>query len=137
MQGYRITCLFPGYFKSGGSMKKIIVAVAFILLVLPSLAYCTGLAGSYKCIGKNPNGSTYEGIVKIAPKGKAYTVEWTIGNDVHTGFGILVEGVLSVSLTNGVGVAEYKVKKDGKLVGNWAMPGEDSTINSETMTPLK
>ena len=118
-------------------MKKIVIVVVFMLLVLPSLAYCAGLAGSYKCIGKNPNGSTYEGVVKIVPKGRAYTVEWTIGKNVHTGFGILVDGVLSVGLVNSVGIAEYKVKKNGTLVGNWAMPSEDITINSETMTPLK
>ena len=116
-------------------MKKRIAVALFTLLALPSLAFCADLAGYYKCVGQNPNGSKYEGFVKITPKGEGYSVKWTIGRSVYTGFGITGDGVFAVSLLNSPGVVEYKVKHNGVLDGTWAMASEHPTISPETLIP--
>ena len=85
----------------------------------------SSLAGDYKTVGKNPNGSEYKGALTISPKAGGYTFAWD--NDA-TGFGIQRANNVSV----GIGGAKcafvaYEVKPGGVLDGVWGGYGSEKT----------
>ena len=96
-----------------------------------------GLAGVYKCEGKNPDGSAYEGYVEIAKLDDTFRVRWTLTNEMDVvGVGIFSGGVLAVSYFGGTpAVAVYKVEPN-KLVGEWTMGGAEGAVYVETLTRL-
>lgn len=80
-----------------------------------------GLSGTYRITrGRNPDGSSYTGRVKITPKGKLYRLAWSIPGTSYTGVGILKDHVLSVGWGRGSapGVVAYGVNH-GTLDGAW------------------
>jgi len=82
------------------------------------------LSGSYKITtGKNPDGSSYAGSVKITHKGDVYRLAWSIPDTSYAGVGILKDHVLSVGWGQGAppGVVAYSVQGT-TLDGVWANP---------------
>ena len=92
------------------------------------------LAGVYKCAGKNPDGTAYEGFVEIRKLENTFRVRWTLQDSAITGVGIYSGGVFAVSYFGGApAVVVYKV--DGEqLVGEWTMGGVEGTMYTETLT---
>ncbi len=93
-----------------------------------------GLSGTYKITtGKNPNGSSYTGSVKITHKGNTYALAWTIPGTSYTGVGILKDKVLSVGWGQGAtpGVVAYAVSGT-TLDGVWANPS-DTRLGKERL----
>jgi hypothetical protein len=85
-----------------------------------------GLSGTYKIVqGKNPDGSSYTGSVKIAKQGDVYQLAWSIPGTSYAGIGILKGKVLSVGWGQGnpPGVVAYSVER-AKLDGVWATPSD-------------
>jgi len=111
----------------------------FALAMLPVLARAEDkkdLSGEYTCLGKNKDGGTYKGTVKIAKKGDTYVLKWTIGNnDEQAGIGLVENNLLSVAYYgagNFTGIVVYKIEKD-KLVGKYAVAG-DTGVYEETLS---
>ncbi len=85
-----------------------------------------GLSGTYKITtGKNPDGSSYTGSVKITKKGDVYQLAWSIPGTSYVGVGILKDHVLSVGWGQGTapGIVAYAVS-GGTLDGVWASPSD-------------
>jgi hypothetical protein len=93
-----------------------------------------GLSGTYKITtGKNPNGSSYTGSVKIAHKSDVYQLAWSIPGTSYAGVGILKDHVLSVGWGQGTppGVVAYSVSGT-RLDGTWANPS-DTRLGKERL----
>ena len=76
-------------------MFHIFNRLAFKWLALAGFLWLAGAgmaaadpAGDYSVAGANPNGSTYEGSVKVRPDGDSYAVTWRIGGQTFTGVGL-------------------------------------------------
>ena len=92
------------------------------------------LAGVYKCAGKNPDGTPYEGFVEIRKLEGTFRVRWTLQDAAITGVGIYSGGVFAVSYFGGApAVAVYKVEGE-QLIGEWTMGGVEGTMYGETLT---
>jgi hypothetical protein len=114
-----------------------VVAVAVVVaLAAPAVADDKAVTGRFKCVGTNPDGQQYEGVVEVKRDGDSYTVSWSIGNgnDTYSGIGLLQGDVFSVAYAGGIsGIAVYKVEK-GKLTGRWATPDAKGKVFTETWT---
>jgi hypothetical protein len=116
-----------------------VVVLGLVLLVPTALRAAEGpeIGGSYTCKGVNPDGQEYRGKVRITKQGDVYHLEWTIGQESHSGVGIREENTLAVSwATQGgpSGIVVYRIGKDKRLVGKWAVQG-GKDVYSETLTP--
>lgn len=87
------------------------------------------LEGTYYASGKNPNGSTYSGTVRITKGNNSYQFFWKIGGSTYDGRGILRGKILTVDWGQQDPVI-YRVEEDGRLMGTWA-----GGTASETLTP--
>jgi hypothetical protein len=92
------------------------------------------LVGTYRCDGKNPDGSAYRGVVEIAKVRDTFRVKWTLDDSAVMGVGIYSNSILAVSYFGGApAVVVYKV--DGtSLVGEWTMGGIEGAVYTETLT---
>jgi Caspase domain len=86
-------------------------------------------AGSYKVVGRNADGSAYDGTVTITKHGKVYQLSWKVGNTSYRGSGTLTGNVLTVNWGSSTPVV-YALAKDGSLSGLW-----DAGLGEETLTP--
>ena len=59
------------------------------------------LAGVYRCDGKNPDGSAYQGVVEISRVKETFRVRWTMDDGAIMGVGIFSGGVFAVSYFGG------------------------------------
>lgn len=92
------------------------------------------LAGVYRCDGKNPDGSAYQGVVEIAKLRGTFRVKWTLDDGAVMGVGIFSGGVFAVSYFGGApAVVVYTVDGD-RLVGEWTMGGVEGAVYTETLT---
>jgi len=92
------------------------------------------LAGVYRCDGKNPDGSAYQGVVEISQVKETFRVRWTMDDGAIMGVGIFSGGVFAVSYFGGApAVVVYKVDGD-TLVGEWTMGGAEGAVYVETLT---
>lgn len=99
-----------------------------------SLQSNINIVGSYKCEGRNADGSIYKGTVDITKKGGVYYLKWLIGKQKFTGVGILQGNVLSVSYYGSFsGVVAYRVESNSRLFGQWTTATQGK-INTETLT---
>ena len=92
------------------------------------------LAGTYRCDGMNPDGTSYQGVVEIRKLRDTFRVTWKMDDGSVIGVGIFSGGVFAVSYFGGApAVVVYKV--DGnRLVGEWTMGGIEGAIYTETLT---
>ena len=109
------------------------------LIALSGIGYSAApptpdLAGVYKCAGKNPDGTPYEGFVEIRKLEGTFRVRWTLQDAAITGVGIYSSGVLAVSYFGGApAVVVYHLDGE-RLVGEWTMGGVEGTMYGETLT---
>lgn len=93
---------------------------ALIVSTLPGLALAqSGITGSYRAEGRNPDGSTYVGTVKIVETSGAVAMTWAVGNQTYTGTGALHDRVLTVDWGDSHPVV-YVLMPDGDLHGTWS-----------------
>lgn len=121
-------------------MKKLVIVILALISAFPLLADDPSIEGKYQCVGRNEDGSNYQGQVAIEKRGEVYSLRWTIGGSQHEGIGIFENGVLSVSWqmpnVGPGGVVVYKPGKKGSLLGRWVAFNERK-INEEVLMPLK
>src|SRR5262245_36560614 len=87
--------------KLGDAMARAALVV-LVILALVGPAYAgeqapeRSVAGVYSCVGTNPDGGTYSGIVEIVRIRDTYLIRWTMPNDSQVvGVGILSGDLLS------------------------------------------
>jgi hypothetical protein len=78
-----------------------------------------GLAGTYSVAGRNPNGTTYQGTVRLTQQDRKYALLWTVGASSYRGVGALEGNILTVDWGDKTPVV-YAVMEDGRLKGLWA-----------------
>ena len=87
--------------------------------------------GRYRVTGRNPNGSSYSGMVTIASEGSGrYRMEWTVGSSNYSGAGTLEGNVLTVSWGSATPVV-YAIGADRTLNGLWAAGNGQETLIPE------
>ena len=120
------------------SPARITIGLASALLVFAAVGplNAADIVGQYSCVGTNPTGGQYMGVVVIAKDAQRYSVKWTVGNESYAGIGLLEGDVLSVSWTvQGMpGVVVYKRAPGGKLNGRWTVQGLKGVF-TERLTP--
>ncbi len=88
--------------------------------------------GLYTLEGRNPNGSAYEGTVKISSKGAGgYVFDWTVDHQTHRGSGN-VEGDKIIVNYGGPYPVTYTIIDGGALHGTWA-----NGRGTEALSPQK
>ena len=101
------------------------------------------LSGTYRCVGKNSDGSAYEGTVVIKRIGAAssatFNLTWDVAGAEYVGVGLLEGNKLSSSWAiptdDGVvvGVIVYTVEKT-RLMGKWTSWPGTGAVMTETLT---
>ena len=97
------------------------------------------ISGVYRCVGTNPDGSSYRGLVEIVENEGTYRVTWTMGGRMTSiGIGLMRDGMLTVSYVSGgsLGIIVYRIRKGPQLVGEWTLLGADPDLFPETLTKL-
>jgi hypothetical protein len=123
-------------------VKLFLLTVALLLatiLGLPGDAWAQ-VEGQYAIYGREMSGEVgYTGKVAVSKQGATYTVIWLIGNEVHTGTGILNENILSVTfIARGSplpGLAVYTMQPDGILTGQFTVLG-GRKVGAEVWRPV-
>lgn len=94
------------------------------------------IAGEYDASGTNPDGAgKYEAKLKVTPRDDVYQFSWTSGKNSYDGVGVMTDGEVAVSYTDGdngkgCGVVLYKISPDGSLDGKAGYWGTN-TMESE------
>lgn len=89
------------------------------------------IAGSYDAAGTNPNGTAYKAGLVVTPHDDVYQFTWTSGKNSYDGVGVMTDGEVAVSFTDGgsgkgCGVVLYKIGSDGSLDGKVGYWGNNS-----------
>lgn len=77
------------------------------------------VSGSYFAEGRNPDGSTYTGDVRIVQEDGYASVSWRVGSQSYQGQGPINGDVITVDWGDAHPVI-YVVMPDGELHGTWA-----------------
>ena len=97
------------------------------------------ISGTYRCVGTNPDGTQYRGVVEIVKNEGTYRVTWMVGNHMTSiGIGLVRNGNFTVSYVAGgnLGIIVYRIQKGPQLVGEWTMLGADPDLFPETLTKI-
>jgi TPR repeat protein len=89
------------------------------------------ITGHYTVTGKNPNGSSYSGVVTIEKAAKGYRFVWNISGTIMHGSGDYAGQNLVIDWGSTYPVI-YTLASDGRLVGTWG-----NGQASETLTPAR
>jgi hypothetical protein len=119
--------------------RTVVLVVAILLLAFGAIVSIAApdsqpdLAGVYECVGTNPDGTQYQGVVQIEKTRDTFSVKWGLSDGVVTGVGIVSDGLLAVSYFGGApAVVLYKIEGN-RLIGHWTM-GAEGTVYAETLT---
>ncbi|MBX7054900.1 MAG: hypothetical protein K1X36_08085 [Pyrinomonadaceae bacterium] len=86
------------------------------------------IAGKYDAVGTNPDGGgEYKAELTVTKRDDVYQFSWVSGKSSYDGVGVLMDGEVAVSYTDGpdgkgCGVVLYKIAADGSMngkVGYW------------------
>jgi len=97
--------------------RRILLILA--LLLAPAAAIAESLTGSYRAIGRYPDGTAYTGTVRIEDDGASIRVMWAIGTRSYLGAGPRDGRVITVDWGDATPIV-YVVMDDGELHGTWA-----------------
>ncbi len=91
---------------------------------IPTSDVTAGIAGSYRVIGINPNGSSYQGALTVTERGPTYEFVWKTGDATFIGVAIRQGDIVSVGWgTKPCGVISYRIDADGTLRGMFSAHG--------------
>lgn len=86
------------------------------------------IEGKYDTVGTNPNGGgEYKSELTVTKRDDVYQFSWVSGKNSYDGVGVMMDGEVAVSFTDGpngkgCGVVLYKISSDGSMngkVGYW------------------
>jgi hypothetical protein len=115
-------------------MRRLFLALAFLLLATPAMAQRDGL---YDVTGSNLDGSPYTGLAQIRSVGlTSFAILWRIGDQVIEGVGMASGRTVSVAygLSQRPGMGIYTLNADGSLEGEWTIIGAP-TKGQERLVP--
>ena len=128
--------------------SMILVAVLLAIPSAPQAADEPSLVGTYLSKGLNPDGSEYQGVVRISRHGASFVVSWMspyaaeqamLLVPTSVGVGVMSGGMLAVSYYSRqtAGVVLYRIEEDGqRLAGSWALAGDNGSVYAETLTKV-
>jgi hypothetical protein len=94
------------------------------------------LAGVHQAIGRNPDGSSYKGTVKIEVTDGLVELEWKIAGAVSHGKGALVGMTLGVALDSGLALYRLVPQAEGQSrIGIWSTAGATPTATTRSSSP--
>lgn len=94
----------------------------------PAPAKTIDIAGKYDAVGTNPDGGgEYKAELTVTKRDDVYQFSWVSGKNSYDGVGVMTDGEVAVSYTDGpngkgCGVVLYKIAADGSMngkVGYW------------------
>lgn len=103
----------------------------------PAPAKDVDIAGKYDAVGTNPDGGgEYKAELTVTRRDDVYQFSWVSGKNSYDGVGVMTDGEVAVSYTDGsngkgCGVVLYKIASDGSMngkVGYWGT----NTMETET-----
>ncbi|MEO9526181.1 hypothetical protein [Roseibium sp.] len=94
-------------------------------------AYQPQIEGVYSVLGRNPDGSPYQGQVTISVKDGTAFFQWRIAGQTFHGQGPLTGDTLVIDWGE-TDPVHYRIEADGSLFGTWARGRA-----SETLRPVK
>lgn len=96
------------------------------------------IEGVYQCVGTNPDGAAYSGVVEIVKLKDTYLVRWTMPDESQVvGVGLFSGNQLAVSYFGGTpALVVYAVAENGQLNGKWTAGGAQGAVFQETLTRL-
>jgi hypothetical protein len=118
-------------------MLRIVAFAVAVAFATPASSETLRLAARYDVAGTNVDGSSYSGTATVDVISDAtFTIRWSIGGSVYTGFGMRLNDTLAATYTlNGKpGLVMYKVEENGALDGLWAIRGQKGD-GTERLTP--
>lgn len=106
---------------------RLAVAAALMLapLAVPLAAAAQPAQGVYTLSGTNPDGSPYSGLLALADRGGgAYQVEWNVGGQKISGWGMAMGDALAASyvLEGRIGIVIYR-QQGNQWRGIWSVAG--------------
>lgn len=115
-------------------MRRLILALAFLLSAGPALAQRDGL---YEVTGTNLDGTAYTGLAQIRAVGiNSFSIVWRIGNTLIEGTGMASGRTVAVSYGQAQrpGIGIYTLNPDGSMDGEWTIVGAPA-IGRERLVP--
>lgn len=95
----------------------------------------TDIAGTYQITGANPNGTTYQGTMRIQPSGQTYQIVWETGSTA-VGTGLVRGDRLTTSYAQEgapCGIVFYEIGSNGTLDGEWTVQGLDRIATEQAV----
>jgi hypothetical protein len=115
-------------------MRRLVLALALILLASPALAQRDGL---YDVTGTNLDGTTYAGVAQIRSVGlNSFVIVWRVGTNLVEGAGMASGRTIAVTYGSAQrpGIGIYVLNPDGSLDGEWTIVGAPA-IGRERLVP--
>lgn len=121
------------------SARLLGMCVGAVFFGAASAAEERSIVGRYTCVGDAGNGTQYRGAVEVTEEKDTYKVAWTFGTQPAEGLAIRDGDLFSVAIRNGSdpkssGVALYRIREDGSLVGRWSNFEFGGVVLTETWT---
>jgi opacity protein-like surface antigen len=117
-------------------MKSFLLGIA-AAAVFATAAHAVDIGGSYRVVGKNPDGSEYTGTAEIVVTSKnTCRISWTTGGSTSEGI-CMRNGIAfaaSYVLGKDVGLVIYEVNNNGSMDGIWTIADTEG-VGSESLIP--
>ena len=115
-----------------------IIATCVFAMSLIGSALSQTISTTYTLAGKNFDGSSYTGTVRIIPNGSTCRIVWHTGNSTSEGLCMLSGNTLAAFYKLGVeyGLIIYEHQPDGSLRGHWSVADKQG-VGTELLVPLK
>lgn len=115
-----------------------------VALTAAAALFCSGalaaegdIGGKYNVLGKNVNGSEYQGTADIEVTSEnTCRITWVTGSSTSVGICMRNQDAFAAGYVLGdkVGLVIYQINGDGSMVGVWTV-ADQSRVGSEVLTP--
>jgi hypothetical protein len=115
-------------------MRRLVLALALIVLATPALAQRDGL---YDVTGTNLDGTSYSGVAQIRAVGlNSFAIVWRVGTTLVEGAGMASGRTIAVTYGSAQrpGIGIYQLNPDGSMDGEWTIVGAPA-IGRERLVP--
>ena len=102
----------------GSSICRVMAIAACVVIVCAGAVLAQSIAGQYRVEGRNPDGSVYDGSVRIADNDGAIAMTWSVESHSYQGTGTRNQDVIWVDWGDQYPVV-YVRMPDGALHGTW------------------
>jgi hypothetical protein len=117
-------------------MKALLLGIAAAVM-FGGAAHAVDIGGSYRAVGKNPDGSEYSADVEIVVTTKnTCRIVWTIGSGTSRGICMRNGNSFAASYVLGddIGLIIYEVNNNGSMDGIWTI-ADTPGVGTESLIP--